>query len=208
MKNIVLLLLGLAVGGCSGHVAQKANEKAMANHTPVDASAIAVIPNPYDDDFTLANKAADEAKQELIKRGYTVVASEAEAKLIAVPTVETNVDAGTRRNLDRPIEMFSDANLSQMDRVNGVANSLGSLGEVSFEGAAGPVGKGKDLLVIEAFPKDAWNHALIVNELQLQPAWKIRMPLPADLKPSVEAQKIANTDHPGQKGGTEFQLPR
>jgi len=208
VKTLFLLLLAAAVAGCSGQLAQKTKQKAPANQTPVDASAIAVIPNPYDDDVTLANKAADDAKQELIKRGYAVVGTEAEAKLIAVPTVETNVNVAANRSADRPFEMFSDAHLSQMDRVNGVANSLGSLGQVSFEGAAGPVGKGKDVLVIEAFPKDAWNHALIVNELQLLPAWKIRMPLPADLKPSVEAEKIANTDHAGQKAGTEFQLPR
>lgn len=202
MKNLFLLLLGLAVGGCSAHLAQKANEKAPAKQAPVDATAIAVIPNPYDDDAMLANKAANEAKQELIKRGYVVVASEADAKLIAVPTVETNVGTLVSRSSDRPIEMFSDTHLSQMDRSSQVANSLGSLGQVSFEGAA-YLEKGKDVLVIEAFPKDAWDHALIVNELQLQPAWKIRMPLPADLKP-IEGEKIAHT---ANTSDTDFQLP-
>jgi hypothetical protein len=201
-KNLFLLLL-VAVTGCSGHLAQKANEKAPAQQAPVDASAIAVIPNPYDDDLALATKAADQAKQELIKRGYTVVASEAEAKLVAVPTVETNVGTLVKSSSAQPIEMFSDAHLFQMERTGSVANSLGSLGQVSVAGGGGFVEKGKDQLVIEAFPKDAWDHALIVNELQLQPAWKIRMPLPADLKP-IEGEKLAHTGH---NADTDFQLP-
>jgi hypothetical protein len=206
VKNLFLLLLGVAIGGCSGNFAQKTNEKAPAKQAqtkqaPVDSTAIAVIPNPYDDDQALADQAAGEAKQELLKRGYTVVASEAEAKLIAVPTVETNVVTVAKASSDRPTGMFSDAQLAQLDRPNGVANSLGSLGQVSFEGAGVSVGKGKDVLVIEVFAKDTWDHALIVNELQLQPAWKIRMPLPADLKPSVGGEKIAHA------AGTDFQLP-
>jgi hypothetical protein len=205
VKKLFLLLLGMTVAGCSGHLAQKTNEKAPAKQAPVDTSAIAVIPNPYDDDLTLATKAANEAKQELIKRGYTVVASETEAKLIAVPTVETNVVTVVKHS-DRPMEMFTDAQLSQMDRTSGVANSLGSLGQVSFEGAGTSVEKGKDVLVIEAFPKDAWDHALSVNELQLQPTWKIRMPLPADLKP-IESETFAHAAHTGHTADTDFQLP-
>ena len=207
IKTLFLLLLALAIAGCSGQLPQKANpnQKATAKQaqTPVDATAIAVIPNPYDDDETLATKAANEAKQELTRRGYNVVDNEADAKLIAVPTVETNVGTLVRRSSDRPLEMFSDTNLSQMDRTSSVANSLGSLGQVSFEGPAGVVGKAKDELVIEAFPKDAWDHALIVNELQLQPAWKVRVPLPGDLKP-VEGEKIA---HAAKTADTDFQLP-
>lgn len=211
IKTLFLLLLALAIAGCSTQLAQKANpnQKATAKQaqTAIDGSAIAVIPNPYDDDEILATKAANEARQELTRRGYNVVDREADAKLIAVPTVETNVGTFVRRTSDRPLEMFSDTNLSQMDRTSSVANSLGSLGQVSFEGPTGVVGKAKDELVIEAFPKDAWDHALIVNELQLQPAWKVRMPLPGDLKP-VEGQKIAHTDnHTAKTADTDFQLP-
>jgi hypothetical protein len=211
IKTLFLLLLALAIAGCSGQLAQKPhpNQKATAQQaqTAVDSTAIAVIPNPYDDDETLATKAANEARQELTKRGYNVVDSEADAKLIAVPTVETNVGTFVRRSSDRPLEMFSDTNLSQMDRTSSVVNTLGSLGQVSVEGPTGVMGKAKDELVIEAFPKDAWDHALIVNELQLQPAWKVRIPLPGDLKP-VEGEKIAHTDsHTAKTADTDFQLP-
>jgi hypothetical protein len=206
VKKLFWLLLALMIAGCSSKVAQKANEKAPTGQAPVDTAAIAVIPNPYDDDFTLASKAAEKTKQELIKRGYTVVATEAEAKLIAVPTVETNV-ATVVKHSDRPIEMFSDTHLSQMDRTNGVANSLGSLGQVSFEGATTSVQTGKDELVIEAFSKDAWDRALIVNELQLQPTWKIRMPLPTDLKPIESEENFAHAAHTGRTADTDFQLP-
>ena len=199
MKSIFLLILGLTIAGCSSHLAKRDKPKAPANQKPVDASAIAVIPNPYVDDEALANKAANESKQELIRRGYNVVANESEAKLIAVPTVETDVvTAISHTSIQQPINMFTNSNLGQLDRGT-ISNSIGSLGQISVPGS-GSFGKGQDQLVIEAFPKDAWDHALIVNELQLQPAWKIRMPLPADLKP-IEGEKIAHA------ADRDFQLP-
>lgn len=204
MKNFSLFLLYLVMVGCSGQLAQKAKQKAPASEPDVDKSAIAVIPNPYDDDLTLENKAVEQTKQELIKRGYKLVATEADAKLIAVPTVEANVTTIVKGASGRPIDLFSDSQYAQLDRTVGVANSLSSLGQISLQGQTTSVGKANDCLVIEAFPKDAWDHALIVNELQLQPAWKIRMPLPADLKPSIEGEKIAHTGHAAE---TEFQLP-
>ena len=204
MKPYLSLLLVLLMAGCSNFpVAQKSRPKAPANEPAVDSAEVVVIPNPYVDDLTLASRAADEAKQELIKRGYKVVGTEADAKIVAVPTVETGVVTLVRHQSDRPIDLFSDRSFSQMDRTQAVATTLSSLGEVSGVGAGGSVGKGKDQLVIEAFPKDAWDHALIVNELQLQPTWKIRIPLPADLKP-IEGDNVAHTAH---TAGTEFQLP-
>jgi hypothetical protein len=203
MKALTMLQLALvAMVGCSSQLATRSNQKSPVTPAPVDASEIAVIPNPYVDDLNLANKAAEEATQELIKRGYKVVATPAEAKLIAVPTIETNVTTTVMASRERPIDLFSNSNLAEIDRANSVSNSLGSLGQISLvqPGGTSP-GIHKDLLVIEAFPKDAWDHALIVNELLLQPSWKIRMPLPADLKPSLEGERIAH------RGDTEFQLP-
>jgi hypothetical protein len=202
MNKLFPLLLLLAMAGCSNQVAQKTNQKAPTKRAAVDSSAIAVIPNPYVDDLVLANKAADEAKQELIKRGYNVVANEGEAQLIAVPTVETNVVTLVQRTSTAPIDMFSNSNLAQLDRTT-LSNSLSSLGQVSFRSPGNSFGKEDDLLVIEAFPKDAWDHALIVNELQLQPAWKIRLPLPANLKP-IDDEKIGHTPHTAD---TDFQVP-
>jgi hypothetical protein len=205
MKICIRLLLVLIMTGCSNsQLAQKNHPKAPASAPVVDNAEVIVIPNPYVDDVTLANRAAEEAKQELIKRGYKVVETEAEAKIVAVPTVETGVITVVRNQSDRPIDLFSDNNFSQIDRTQTVANTLSSLGGVSFSGTGGgSYGRGRDELVIEAFPKDAWDHALIVNELQLQPNWKIRMALPADLKP-IEGEKIAHTAHTVD---TDFQLP-
>jgi hypothetical protein len=202
MKGLFLLLLGLAMAGCSNlELAQKPKQKVPANQPPVDSSTVFVIPNPYVDDLTLANKASDEAKQELVKRGYKLVASEAEAKLIAVPTVETNVTKVVATSTVRPIDLFSDGNITPLDRYSMVTNNLGSLGSLAFQRSSNSIGPAGDSLVIEAFPKDAWDKALIVNELQLQPAWKIRTPLPASLKPSIAGAQVARS------GDTDFVLP-
>ena len=202
MKGCIPLLLGLVLAGCSNiSLTQKPSPKDPAKQPAVDSAPVVVIPNPYVDDVTLANKATEETKQELIKRGYKVVASEAEAKLVVIPTVETNVVKLVTTGAARPTDLFTNNNSALPDRSSAVANSLGSLGSVSFQGSSSSIGGSRQLLVIEAFPKDAWDRALIVNELQLQPAWKIRMPLPASLKPNIEGQQIART------ADTDFVLP-
>ena len=168
----------------------------------VDSSPVVVIPNPYVDDLALANKATEVAKQELIRRGYKVVSTEAEADVVAIPTVETNVVKLVAPSTNRLTDIFTDNRGTQLDRFGTVANSLGSLDSRPFRFSDGSTGKGDGLFVIEAFRKGAWDEALIVNELQLQPAWKIRISLPKSLKPSIEGAAMARATD------TDFELPR
>jgi hypothetical protein len=200
-----VFVIALAMIGCSSNqVAQRKTQKSLvkASMAP-DSSTIVVIPNPYVDDLASANQAAEEAKQELINRGYKVVSSEPEADLVAIPTVETNsvVRLVTAVNPVDLVETRSPGD-AQVDRTGAVANSLGSLRSISFRSSSGATGTGEPLLVIEAFRKDAWDKALIVNELQLQPVWKVKVSLPASLKPTNEGAAIAG------RGDTDFVLPR
>ena len=207
VKRWSVFVFALTMVGCaSNQVAQRKPQKGLVT-APVapDSSAIVVIPNPYVDDLALANQAAEEAKQELINRGYKVVSSEAESDLVAIPTVETNSSVRLITAV-KPVDLVeiptpADA---QVDRTGTVANSLGSLGTLSFRSSSGTSGSGsgRPSLVIEAFRKDAWDKALIVNELQLQPVWKVRVSLPASLKPTSEGAAIAG------RGDTDFVLPR
>lgn len=204
VKNMFVLAVGLTIAGCGNNqLAQKVKPKALAENAPadqrlvVDSTRVAVIPNPYVDDLTLANNAADEARQELIKRGVKLVNTEAEADVVAVPTVETNVTVAVHATEKEP-DVFVENGGLQMDRVLASNNSLGSLGTKNLQPS---VGKGGDQLVIEGFRKDTWDKALIVNELQLQPVWKVRVALPKSLRPSLDGAAVAGTS------GTEFQLP-
>lgn len=205
VKRWFVFVLALAMAGCtSNQVAQRKPQKGPVK-PPVapDSSTVVVIPNPYVDDLTSANQAAEQAKQELTKRGYKLVSSEAEADLVAIPTVETNTSVRLITAV-KPVDLVetpapADA---QVDRTGTVANSLGSLGTLSFRSSTGTSGTGKPLLVIEAFRKDAWDKALIVNELQLQPVWKVKVSLPASLKPTSEGAPIAG------RGDTDFVLPQ
>jgi hypothetical protein len=208
LKRWFVFVFALAMVGCaSNQVAQRKPQKGLVK-TPVapDSSAIVVIPNPYVDNLAQANQAAEEAKQELINRGYKVVSSEAEADLVAIPTVETNTSVRLITAV-RPVDLVETPapGDAQVDRTATVANSLGSLGSLSFRSSSGSSsgsGNGRPLLVIEAFRKDAWDKALIVNELQLPPVWKVQVPLPASLKPTNEGGAIAG------RGDTDFVLPR
>jgi ABC-type glycerol-3-phosphate transport system substrate-binding protein len=202
-KSTCVVALGLVLAGCGNNqLAQKSKAKAPAqaapaDHLVVDSSRVVVIPNPYVDDLTLANNAADEARQELIKQGVKLVGTEAEADVVAVPTVETNVTTVVAATKQPDVFMVN-AGL-QMDRAWKLNNSLGSLGS---EPSHSSIGKGGDQLVIEGFKKDAWDKALIVNELQLQPVWKVRLALPKSLKPSLEGTAVARSSD------REFQLPQ
>jgi hypothetical protein len=154
-----------------------------------DGSGIVVIPNPYVDDVTLADSAANQAKSELAKRGYKIVSTENQAQLVAIPTVETNFVSVAGGMPDASPDTLA----VQMDRPGMLANSFGSLPSFSQPKHIGAVKPGSRVLVIEAFKKDAWDKALIVNELQLVPDWKIRMPLPRELEPAVEGADILRT---------------
>jgi hypothetical protein len=196
-----VLAFGWVLAGCGNNqLAQKVKPKAPAQKTPgdqlvVDSSRVVVIPNPYVDDLTLAKKAADEAKQELIERGVKMVETEAEADVVAVPTVETNVKVV---QATKQPDVFTENAGLQMGRPWTLNNNLGSLGSESFQPS---IGKSGDQLVIEGFKKDTWDKALIVNELQLQPVWKVRVALPKSLKPSLEGAAVARTSD------TDFVLP-
>jgi hypothetical protein len=201
-KSWFIFAFCLALVGCgSNPLARKTQQKSLANQPVVDSSSVVVIPNPYVDDLTLANKATEEAKRELIKRGYKVVSTEEEADLVAIPTVETN-SAKLLPPAERKTDLFTDIGGARLDRIGTVANDLGSLGSLSFRSSAGSSGSVGSCLVIEAFRKDAWDKALIVNELQLAPAWKLRMPLPRELEPALEGGAAARS-----ADNTQFVLP-
>ena len=150
------------------------------------------MPNPYVDDPTLAYAAADQAKAELTKRGYKIVSSEDQARLVAIPTVETNFVNVASETLT-PVGASPALLAPQMDRPEMAPNTFNSLPSLSGPKASGTVKPGGKAFVIEAFSKEAWDKTLIVNELQLAPAWKLRMPLPRELEPAVEGAAFAAT---------------
>jgi hypothetical protein len=200
----LVFCLSMTLMSCSNisAVSSKAQPgKPEASPTP-DGSGIAVIPNPYVDDPALANAAADETKSELTKRGYKVVTSEDQAKLIAIATVESNfVSAGSVST-----SPWSESALSvspRVDRPGMLATNFESLPSLSGPRRSGPVKANGKVLVIEAFDKDAWDKALIVNELQLPATWKLRIALPKELEPAVEGAAFARSG-----GDTQFVLPR
>lgn len=203
--SMCVLAFGFGLAGCGNNqLAQKSKTKAPAQTEPsyqlvVDSTRVVVIPNPYVDDLTLATKAADEARQELIKRGVKIVGTEAEADVVAVPTVEANATTVTSATATKQPDVFVAGAGLNMDRAWTLNNSLGSLDAAPSQFS---VRKGGDQLVIEGFKKDAWDKALIVNELQLQPVWKVRVALPKSLKPSLEGAAVARTSD------ADFVLPR
>lgn len=190
----LLLCLSVTLVGCSGMngVASKAEPVKSAVNPIPDKSGIVVVPNPYVDDRALAYAAADQAKAELAKRGYNVVPTEDQAQLVAIPTVETNFVSLASEPVT-PVGASPATLAPQMNQPGMLINSFDSLPSFSGPKKGNEVKPGGRVLVIEAFDKGAWDKALIVNELQLPPEWKLRMPLPHELEPAVEGAAFAGT---------------
>lgn len=203
MSAWLVLSLSATLVSCSNvtGVSSKAQAGKMAASPPPDGSGIVVLPNPYVDDPTLADAAANQTKGELTKRGYKIVASEDQAQLVAIPTVETNfVSVGSETAT--PVGALPSTITPRMDRPGMLVNTFDSLPSFSGAKAGGTVKPGGKVLVIEVFGKDAWDKALIVNELRLAPTWKLRIPLPRELEPAVEGAAFA-----GAGDNSQFVLP-
>lgn len=191
-----MILVSCSISGVSSKTQPRKSESG-----PIpNGSAVVVIPNPYVDDATLANSAADQTRVELIQRGYNVVSTEDQAQFVVIPTVETSLVSETPQTVT-PVRVLAVAADPQMNGSGMLVNTFDSLPSFSRPKTGGSVKPGDKMLVIEAFNKDAWDKALIVNELQLPPVWKLRIPLPKELAPAVEGEAFART------GDTEFALP-
>ena len=205
----------IAVAGCSNldRVATKSHPQDLEK-VAIDNSGIVVIPNPYVDDLNVAAEAVEAAKQELIKRGYSVVDTEAKAQLVAIPTIET-----ARVSLIHP----SDAHLvdsdplpgpiQQFDRQGTAFSTLQSLPSISTGSKMVNSKSAGSVLVIEAFRKEEWDKALLVNELQLRPAWKFDASLPPQLhslanQAPAPNQPVAANHQVVRASDTEFVLPQ
>ena len=199
----LVFFLSLTIVGCTtvSNTSLRSPPSSPAKDRAPDASGIVVVPNPYVDDPSLAYAVAEQTKAELLKRGYKIVPSEDQAQLVAIPTVETSFVSAAPETVT-PVAPSPAALSPQMDRLGMFTNTLDSLPSFSGPKAGVTAKPGSKVLVIEAFGKDAWDKALIVNELQLAPAWKLRIPLPRELEPAVVGGAVARS---GQD--TQFVLP-
>jgi hypothetical protein len=205
----------IAAAGCSNldKVATKSHPEDLQK-VAIDNSGIVVIPNPYVDDLNVAGDAVEAAKQELIKRGYSVVDTEDKAQLVAIPTIET-----ARVTVTRPSEAHlvdSDplpGSIQQFDRQGAGFITLQSLPSIANRSAVVTSKSSGWRLVIEAFRKEEWDKALLVNELQLRPAWKFDASLPSQLQSLANQgpapnQPVAANHQVVRASDTEFVLPQ
>jgi hypothetical protein len=196
--------VALLLADCSSQIAQKSSPApvgmtagAQAQKGPaVEQSSVNVIPNPYEDDPYRANLAVEATKRVLQARGYNLVENGTTAQLIAIPTVETKRVQLVRQSASA-FDVFQE--LEQPGRPLGLSASV-PMPAVKLTTTVN--GKANaPILVIEAFRTDDWNHALLVNMLQLPPVWKVVTALPVGY--SADPLDLERTGGPK----TEFQLP-
>jgi hypothetical protein len=218
-ERILTIAFGmLAMAGCSNLGTVATNSRSQnVQKAAIDHSDIVVISNPYVDDVNVATGAAEAAKQELIKQGYSVVDTEDKAQLVAIPTIETGRVSVTQ--VARPDDAHAIDNdslsVGPIQQFNSQAKAFSTLQPLPSISNRSPLVAGKSAgprLVIEAFHKDEWNKALLVNELQLRPAWKFDASLPAQLQSLANQQPAPNQQVPAnhqvaRASETEFVLP-
>jgi hypothetical protein len=143
-----------------------------------------------------------------------VVDTEDKAQLVAIPTIET-----ARVSVIHPSEAHvvdSDpvpGSIQQFDRQGTGFSTLQSLPSISNRSAVVTSKSSGWILVIEAFRKEEWDKALLVNELQLRPAWKFDASLPPQLQPLANQgpapnQPVAANHQVVRASDTEFVLPQ
>ena len=216
-ERLLAIAFGVVVmAGCSNlpTVATKSHPQNGQRKAAIDRSNIVVIPNPYVDDANMATEAAEAAKQELIKRGYSVVDTEDKAQLVAIPTIETARVSVTHQVDARQIDSnpLPVGPVQQFDRPGILFTTSESLPSISNSSTTVSRKSLGSVLVIEAFRKDEWDKALLVNELQLQPAWKFDASLPAQLQSLAKQESAPNQQVPANRqvaraSETEFVLP-
>jgi len=211
-ERLLAIAFGVVVlAGCSNlpTVATRSHPQNGQSKAAMDHSNIVVIPNPYVDDPNVATEAVEAAKQELIKRGYSVVDTSDKAQLVAIPTVETARVSVTHQVDADPLPVGP---VQQFDRQGILFTTSESLPSISNSSTTVSMKSLGSVLVIEAFRKDEWDKALLVNELQLQPAWKFDASLPPQLQslanqePALNQQVRAN-HQVARASDTEFVLP-
>jgi len=211
-ERLLAIAFGVVVmAGCSNlpTVATKSHPQNGQSKAAIDRSNIVVIRNPYVDDANMATEAEEVAKQELIKRGYSVVDTEDKAQLVAIPTVETARVSVTHQIDADPLPVGPVQQFDRQGILFTTSESLPSISNSSTTVSRKPLGS---VLVIEAFRKDEWDKALLVNELQLLPAWKFDASLPAQLQSLANQEPALNQQVPAnhqvaRASETEFVLP-
>ncbi len=140
--------------------------------------SIAVLPDPYMDDPTAAQRLVDLVRVEMIRKGFRLSQSENTAELVIIPylTAPTSGDTSVKPPHPVPAINLISANISEP----GMMQSTGTLGELPQWENRSSLPQERVQLTILAVQEEVWHKALNINQLRIPQVWRISVFLPTD----------------------------
>ena len=169
--RMVFLCLGLLLWGCA--IAQQVKVSSeVIDATNAKKRSVAVVADLYMEDAAEADKLAELMRSQLTAKGFDVRATENEAELIVISTVERSqsIESSMKpretawRSFDLPYGV-GQANMMQSQ------NALRNLG-FEFDSAA-PEEERRVGLMVTAVTRQAWSNAPLDEKTEIPRVWRI-----------------------------------
>jgi hypothetical protein len=150
----------------------------MLNPTEAGKHSIAVLPDPYMDDLTAAQRLVDLVRMEMTRRGFRLSQTEKTAELVIIPclTAPNSGDPPAKPLTPVPRINLIGANLGEP----GMMQKTWTLGELPQLENRPPPAQERIQLTILAVQEKAWHEALNINQLKIPQVWRISVFLPTD----------------------------
>jgi hypothetical protein len=152
----------------------------VVNPAELGKRSVAVIPDPYMDDLTTAERLADLVRKKMTQSGFRLSPSESTAELVIIPHLTSPVS-----------EAVTVKTVSSVPRINLITPNIGEPGMMQNAGGLGElpalaprsapvVSQDQIQLVIMAVQEDVWHKALNINQLRVPQVWRISVFVPTD----------------------------
>jgi len=150
----------------------------VVNPAEAGKHSVAVVPDPYTDDLTAANKLVDLVRKEMKKSGFRLSQSEDTAELVVIPHLTSSTSgAGSAK----PVTPLATLNLINPNVGEpGMMQNGGALGELPLLEDRPAVPQERIQLIVMAVQLNDWRKALIVNQLKVPQVWRISVFAPTD----------------------------
>jgi hypothetical protein len=178
---VSMVATGIFYSSCAVALVEVKSE--VLNPPEAAKRSVAVIPDPYMDDLTLANKLVDLVGKEMSRRGFRLSPSENQAELVVIP----HLIASAATSGEKPAKPANPA-----PRINLINPNIGEAGMMQNGGGfADPppvevqpaVASYQVELQILAVQQDVWHRALNINQLRIPQVWRISVQVPTYFTP-------------------------
>ena len=180
---VSMVATGIFYSSCAVALVEVKSE--VLNPPEAAKRSVAVIPDPYMDDLTVANKLADLVRKEMSQSGFRLSPSQDQAELVVIPhLIASAATAG-----ERPAKPAN-----PVPRINLINPSIGEPGMMQNGGPLGelppvearpalPLPQDQIELQILAVQQDVWHRALNINQLRIPQVWRISVQVPTYFTP-------------------------